>query len=128
MCLTTSCYVPARAANCAAGAPGQAPSPVLVSVGRTPSSGASVVVALRSLVLFSELLSLFYQYILSLCVKFPAVLQAIQYSFWFVSTFVSSDNAVTYSLPFGISREYVPRFKFTSRLILSIQTYTYSFQ
>ena len=48
ICLTTSFCMPAGAAYCAAGAPGQAPSPVLVSVGGIPSSGASAVVALFS--------------------------------------------------------------------------------
>ena len=48
MCRTISFCAPAGAAYCSAGAPGQVPSPVPVSVGRLPSSAALVVAAIVS--------------------------------------------------------------------------------
>ena len=60
ICLVIFLWVRAGATDCAAGAPGQAPSPVLVSVGRMPSSGASVVGSL--VVLLTEFLSPLFMY------------------------------------------------------------------
>ena len=65
ICLVISFLVFASAEYSAAGAPGQAPSPVLLSVGRAPSSGASVSILLLycSRNLFASFINLF----LSLC-------------------------------------------------------------
>ena len=102
--------------------PGHAPSPVLVSVGRMPSSGASASVPVSYCSRNS--LASFINLLLSLC-EVPRQTSGHTPSGLFVPLHISSDNTFTNSFPFGVIRGHIFGFRSRhGRIFSPAKTYT----